>query len=62
MKHKPGQPDQSQKAIVFFLSQVLWEKESAEYLIPEMKNKVIKLIHMMKNNIINSWNALKTSF
>jgi len=23
MKHKPAQPDQSQKAIVFFLSQVL---------------------------------------
>lgn len=40
IKHIPEPLDQSLKAIVPFLSQVLSEKEPAEFLKTERKNKV----------------------
>lgn len=41
IRYVPARLDQSLKAIAIFYSLELSEKESAEFLTPEMKNKVI---------------------
>jgi hypothetical protein len=41
IRYVPARLDQCLKAIAIFYSLELSEKESAEFLTPEMKNKVI---------------------